>query len=271
MDVMSLFSKKLKPNNDSLATAEQKWDKRAKNFYKNQITRRDYFPGAVTELLMEKGIIDKTSTVLDICSGSGRYAIPFAEKSKSVLAIDLSSEMLNYLNKEIKKRDFRNIKTLKTPWPSPEKLEKVNVSFAAMCPAIRTVEALTEMSEIASDYGVICQFIYSSDNIVESLKERGLLKEDVKDPHSNRSSVQAYFNILWEFGFNPEVTYLEDVHVTKMSVEEAVQHYERRYDGIDINELTTVLNELASNEEISLERIETIAVINWETTKAKNK
>lgn len=266
MDIINFFANKLKTSKESLQSAEQKWDRRAKSFYKNQVTRRDYFPGAVTEILENKGILHKEATVLDICSGSGRYALPFSKKCRSVTALDLSTEMLHYLEKEIVENNIENIDTIKAPWPTTKYNNKVDLAFAAMCPATRSLEALRAMSNIAEQYCVICQFIYSSDNIVELLKETALLdKDQVKDPHNNRSSVQAYFNILWELGYDPEINYLEDVEETELSLADIVASYVGRYDNLNEVDVEKVVKSVVVDNKVKVIKRSKIGIISWKT------
>jgi len=47
-------------------------------------------------------------------------------------------------------------------------------------------------------------FTASTDSVIEALKEHHVIDTDLKGPQNNRSFLQAYFNILWELGFEPE-------------------------------------------------------------------
>src|SRR5690625_1875784 len=115
--------------------------------------------------------------------------------------------MLLFLQQEAEKYDLDNIHIVKSTWPTTEEIWEFDVSFSAMCPATRSIEALKEMSNVAKGYSVICQYIKSTDNIVEALKKQHLIPENGNTSHNSSGILQSYFNILWELGYNPEVSY----------------------------------------------------------------
>lgn len=270
MDTFSIFEQKLKYNQQPLQSVETDWDQKADTFYQNQVKGSTYYNDAVPQLLEEKGLLKPTSTVLDICSGSGRYAIPFAKRCKSVHALDLSSQMLGFLQTEMDKNNLKNIHTVKSSWPTTENIGDFDIAFAAMCPATRSVEALQAMSEIAEKYGVVCQFTASTDSAIEALKSHGIFDEDIKGPHNNRDILQAYFNILWELGYQPEISYLHDTFEVKTTLEEAVATYKKRYDHLEPQEIRSALSKIQENNVIRNMKYTTLAVISWKTGMAYN-
>lgn len=267
MDMISVFEQMLQSNSDQpIELVEQNWNEKAKSFYYNQLNGSTYYPDAVTQLLVEKGILTPSSSILDIGSGSGRYAIPFAKKCQTVYALDLSSEMLQFMQQEIEKNNLDNVHTIKSAWPTTEKIEKIDVAFAAMCPATRSIDALNEMSNIAHKHGVICQFIESTDNIVEALKRQQLIGENGNDPHNNPDILPSYFNILWELGYHPEISYLHDTFEMQVILEEAVDLYQKRYEYIDSEQLKNLLRTMQQEDEtIQITKNTTLAVLSWNT------
>jgi len=267
MDKLSLFAQMLKGNDRPLDEVEVSWDERAEVFYYNQVHGSTHYARAVPELLVEKGIVTPSSRVLDIGAGSGRYAIPLAKRSKSVQALDVSSVMLGFLEEEVGRHQLDNVYSVQSAWPvSGAVIGQVDVAFAAMCPATRSVEALKKMSEVAQEYGVICQFTASSDSVVDALKEQGLIEGDVKGPHNDRDLLQAYFNVLWELGYSPDVTYLDDTFVHEMSMEEAIESYRKRYEALGLEALTNVLDTLgADGGVLKIVKKRTLGVLSWRT------
>ncbi len=265
MDLISIFEQKLKSNNEPIKTVEENWDQKAKTFYQNQVIGSTYFNDAVPSLLEQKGILTPSANVLDIGSGSGRYAISLAKRCQSVHALDLSSKMLQFLHQEIEKNNLDNIHTIKSPWPATEKIGEFDIAFAAMCPATRSVEALVEMSNVAKGYGVICQFTASTDSVIEVLKNEQLITEEIKGPHNDRDLLQSYFNILWELGYQPEISYLRDTFELTMSLNEAFDTYKRRYAYLDPEQLKYILKTIQQDEAIRSVKNTTLAVISWET------
>lgn len=259
-----MFEQKLKSSNQSIATVEEFWDQKAETFYHNQVNGSTYYSDAVPRLLEQKGILNPSSSVLDIGAGTGRYAIPLAKKGQSVHALDLSSEMLQFLQRETEKNNLDNVYTIKSAWPTTEDIGEFDVVFAAMCPATRSVEALQAISNVAKQYGVICQFTVSTDNVVEALKQHELIDGDSTDPHNDRSILQSYFNILWELGYQPEISYLHDTFEINMSFDEAVNTYKRRYEHIDSEQLKNVLQTVQQeNGDFLIVKNTTLAVMSW--------
>lgn len=268
MELLSIFEQKLKTRNQSIETAEENWDKRAETFYQNQVNGSTYYSEAVPRLLEEKGIVQPSFRVLDICAGSGRYAIPLAKKSQSVHALDLSSEMLQFLQRETEKNNLDNIETIKSAWPTEENIGEFDVAFSAMCPAINSVNALQAMSDKARKYGVICQFTSSTDTVIEALKEHQLIDGAMNDPHNNRDHLQSYFNILWELGYEPEISYLHDTFTLNLTLQEALDTYKKRFDEVPLEKLKSVLQSIQQeSSDIAVVKYTTLAVMSWKTGK----
>lgn len=266
MDKRSMFEEMLQTDQPSVQAAEDMWDQKAETFYYNQVNGSTYYAEAVPRLLEQKGVLTSSSSVLDIGAGSGRYTIPIAKKSATVHALDLSSEMLQFMQQEMEKNNLDNIHTIKSAWPAEEEIGEFDVAFAAMCPATRSVEALKEMSNVAKRYGVICQFTASTDNVVEALKDNRLIQEAAMGPHNNRDILQAYFNILWELGYSPEVSYLPDTFELEMNLDEALDSYQQRYEHLELDQLKHVLEPMTEDTgKIKVEKNTTLAVLNWKT------
>lgn len=265
MDILSMFEQKLKTSNQTVETVEEKWDQMAEKFYYHQVNGSTYYSDAVPRLLEQKGILDPSSSVLDIGAGSGRYAIPLANKGKSVHALDLSSEMLQFLQRETEKNNLDNIYTIKSAWPTTEKIGEFDVVFSAMCPATRSVEAIEAMSNVAKKHGVICQFTASTDNVVEALKKHRLIDGNITDPHNERDILQAYFNILWELGYQPDISYLKDTFKINMTFNEAFDTYKQRYENVKSEQLKKVLQAIQQEDgNIKVIKNTTLAVITWD-------
>jgi len=268
MDKQLMFEKMLQTDHSSIQEAEQMWDQKAASFYYNQVNGSTYYAEAVPRLLEQKDLITSSSSVLDIGAGSGRYTIPLAKKSASVHALDLSSEMLQFLQQEIEKNNVDNIYTIKSAWPATEEIGEFDVAFAAMCPATRSVEALKEMSSKAGKYGVICQFTASTDNVVEALQEEQLIDKTAKGPHNDRAMLQAYFNILWELGYSPEITYLPDTFELKLNQDEALDTYQQRYEHLQLDQIKRVLDTMTEKDgTLNVVKKTTLAVLSWDTRK----
>ena len=85
---------------------DKDWDKAAPGFYR-RTKKEDY-----NDALFDKLILDENDTVLDVGCGEGSVTVPLARKVKSVIGLDSSPKMLEYLEKRAKDNDIKNIKTI---------------------------------------------------------------------------------------------------------------------------------------------------------------
>jgi ubiquinone/menaquinone biosynthesis C-methylase UbiE len=59
-------------------------------------------------------INSKNYSVLEVGSGHGRYTIIFQKLFKTILALDLESELIDLLNNKISEKSFNNISTIRS-------------------------------------------------------------------------------------------------------------------------------------------------------------
>lgn len=101
----------------NVTNKQETWNKRARRFNEsikngwNNLSDEDY----ITQIL-RKVDVDKDDSVLDIGSGPGTLAIPFAKKVKSVTALDVSIEMLNLLKENALAEGLNNISYTNKAW-----------------------------------------------------------------------------------------------------------------------------------------------------------
>lgn len=223
-----LLEQRYKPNPE----AEAMWDSRSEQFSHSQQSEKTGFPSKVTDLLARKGYLPD-NTVLDIGGGTGRYALHFAKIAKYVTITDLSSGMLEQARMNIEREGLTNVSYQKLNWDEVEitgsKYEKSHdVAFASMCPAVRTKSGILKMIETANKGCVINQFIKTRDTLVEELKSASDMA-DQYDPHNDRETLQATFNILWELGYNVQLAYHTCSRKNKYTVQEAIDRYGGRF------------------------------------------
>ena len=56
--------------------------------------------------------IDSGQTIADIGAGIGFFSIPFAKKAERVYAVDISQDMLDYLNKKLTSQKIDNVESI---------------------------------------------------------------------------------------------------------------------------------------------------------------
>lgn len=249
--------------------AEAKWDARADEFDHSQRTKGSELADRVTEMLLTKGLL-KGFDVLDVGGGAGRYAVPFAAQANKVVMTDISGKMLERAKENATLAKRPNIEFVKLDWAAADVAasgweRRFDLVFASMCPAARSREGIDRMSLASRGYCLLNQMIESKDSVADLLKETLGLRPSY-DPHNDRDSAQAFFNILWLQGFEPEVAYLKEREERSLSVEEAVSRYSRRFGeaamekGLD---LRGFLAACAENGYVREKRRTTLALVLW--------
>lgn len=267
-DYNNLLTYKSKQRNMDV-DMESYWDSRAEGFSNTQNNQKEELPSKVINHLIENNLLKRNSKVLDICGGSGRYAIPMAKVAEKVTVTDISSNMLEYAQLNAEKEELDNLEYVKLD------LDKANIGemgwyknfdlvFASMCPAIRNEDGLDKMIEASKGSCYIGQYIERTDNISENIMKE-LHISDTKDPHNDRDSVYGIFNMLWLKGYNPMINYVKEETEEKITLEEIKETYGKRYASLakeQDKDLDKIILDLGKGTTLSKKR--TLAIIHWE-------
>lgn len=270
--ITAYFEKLLESTHKPNPAAEEMWDNRAAQYSLSQQAEKTGFPEKVTKLLTENGYLPG-NTVLDIGGGTGRYALPFAKVARSVTLTDLSSGMLAHARQNAEKAGLTNITYEKLDWDQVEiagsAYEKSHdIVFASMCPAARSKSGLLKMIAAAKKGCAVNQFIKTGDTLIDRLKAASGMA-DSYDPHNDRGSVQATFNIVWELGYNVQLAYHFHQSETAYSVADAIARYGGRFAphtySIDGTALVfeAAIERIAENGKIPVSNETVLATIFW--------
>jgi len=92
---------------NKIEESTQYWDKRAKDFNESINTKDRKNRGkSLIKTLIDKGMINSESSILDIGCGPGHISCELAKVSKNVVGIDISENMLEYANKIQKQKIY---------------------------------------------------------------------------------------------------------------------------------------------------------------------
>lgn len=256
----------LEKNNSQEIDAENMWDTRAESFNKAQQNDKTGFAKNVTKLLEEKNIL-KGKDVLDIGGGSGRYALEFSQFAKSITVTDISKNMLDLALENAKKQDINNIYVEKLDFENANIKElglykKFDLSFASMCPALRTVKGLENMIKTSKKYCVINQFVKDTDNFRQNILSKTGLKDDYH-PHNDSDVTNALFNLLWLKGYNPEIRYLKSSLNISLTKDEVNLKYQKLLERVE-KHTSFKKEDFLKNETFEIVTDTILAVILWE-------
>lgn len=214
---------------------EKRWDQRAFQFNRNQLSEVQVIPESIVNYLGQNYADIKT--VMDVGGGSGRYALLFGNQAKNVLMTDISSNMLAYARENAALKGLNNIEFLKLDWGDCTQgvnvKKKYDLVFSSMCPATQSVEGINRMMQFSPKYCAINQYILSTDSLKAFIRKdmeayylkKGKKLEHQRDPHNNREFVQRLFDDLWSRGYSPEIKLFSEEKRIEMTIAQAREKY----------------------------------------------
>lgn len=263
------YNKLLAKGSLGMDDAEARWDAKAKDFSQAQKTDVSGFTQGVLAFLHDRNLL-QGAKVLDIGGGSGRYALPFAARADHVTLTDISGQMLNLAQEEAQNQGLSNLTFVKDNWMETSLEDKgwnqaFDFVFASMCPAVKSPQGFRKMTQACRGTCLMTQFITDTDSLATHLKDRLGLKQ-AYDPHNDRNTVQAAFNLLWLEGFEPEITYLRQGKTTSLGLQEAYQVYARRFEEpakAQGHRLQDLIAEFAQDHTLTIDSRASLAMVVW--------
>lgn len=223
-----LWEQRKKPD---LNTSEVFWDSRAVEF--NESTDKDQERvNRIIRLFEGKGVLGKDKSVLDIGSGTGKFALRFAPLVQEVVGVDLSSRMLSFARDNAERKKIANVSFEKLNWGEADLdaqgwHNRFDLVFAANCPGINNLNALEKMINASRGYCFISAFVFRKDSLKDDLGV--LLKRKPKDDRQG-TGFYCTFNLLWHMGYYPEVQYADGSWEYVMTREKADRYYTTHFD-----------------------------------------
>ena len=251
------------------AAAIDLWNEKADYFgsYDLDEVQNDRF----VEIIREKNLIDKNSTILDVGCGAGKYCTALADDCFKAIGTDLSPKMIESARKKAleygkKNVEFRCDDWLKLDIEKEGLLHKFDLVMACMTPAICNYDSFEKFINCSKNAGILCAGTRRNDSVTDELDK--LL--GVKKSKRNSEDIILYaFNILWEKGYYPNVEYIDQSWDSEESVDKAFKVYVNRYKSkynIDEAQEAMVRKYLEdiSKDGIVYEKISTVkAIMYW--------
>ena len=205
------------------------WDEIALKFGK-WIENDDY-----PEKLINKIILEKSDTVLDLGCGEGTISIPLAKKSSNLTALDLSKKMLEQVAEKADDEGLANIKTIKLDLKEADVNNvghhDVVISSRSFNSILSPKKLLKNLNEIANKYVFITLFG------PENKKHEGIVAELLNKERKTYPHYSYIFNLLVNMGISPnsENLYCESL-MEYENIEDAVDRIGWRFGGLNSKE-----------------------------------
>ncbi|MEI7482388.1 MAG: class I SAM-dependent methyltransferase [Elusimicrobiota bacterium] len=180
--------------------------------------------GRILRLLERMGVRFEGRKVLDIGCGTGVYALPLAEKAKSVLGLDSSREMLKIFRAERRSRAIDNVSCVLAAWsaaPSSSLAGRFDIALASMTMAIKKKADILKMEKAA---GERCVYIGWAGVRRNALLEKVYAKHGVK--YRAPEGAAIVLKALTELGRAPSVRFIRDCWERKASAEDTMRDIE---------------------------------------------
>jgi len=176
--------------------------------------------------------ITPESRVLDIGSGPGTLAIPFAKKVAHVTVVEPAEGMLSVLREKMAEEGVDNIEIVQKRWEDINVAEDLDppydvviASFSLGMPDIRA--AIEKMIEVASGHIYLYHFagVTHWDRDCRDLWPKLHGKEYTPGPKAD-----VLYNVLYQMGIYPNVRTFRLRHSQRFgSMEEAMEHFRYQY------------------------------------------
>lgn len=227
------------------------WDFRAEEYNLSsstenaQLNRKEK-----VQTLIDKGILNSESTVLDIGCGSGQFAVELAKKTRKVVGLDFSEKMLSYARANATAEGLKNTAFIHSDWNSFQCAEPFDLVIASMTPAIHGPDHLYKMMECSRGFCYVSSFVERHSSLKEklySLTDQNYIRQFNK--------MNYIFNILWTKGIFPELTYETGIHKRVFPLAKAKAIYTRELSVLEspdqANRIHQYLEEIAENETVA--------------------
>jgi len=111
----------------------------------------------VISIIESMGVNFSDKDIIDIGCGTGIYGLVLAEKAKSVLCLDFSTEMIDVAKSEIKNKNIKNAYCVISDFSDFNERDyekKFDIAIASMTPAIKTEKDILKMEALSKKWCV---------------------------------------------------------------------------------------------------------------------
>jgi len=241
------------------------WDKKAVNFPRYN-KEDDDLQQKVIKILKDENILNSNTTVLDIGCGTGVYTIPLAKEAKDILALDISSTMLELLEEDSWNHNVNDkIKTINSNWQEFESEEKFDLVFASLSAAFSDDRDFEKILNYSKKHICFLDFVNDKGSNFEELlfnsyKIDKIIFKDLENKKRwlNSKSIK-YKTIPLENTYSS----LIELDVAIIKIKEII-NYSKNKINLNDEEIVTLLKPLMIGKKVSFVMNMNLELLFWE-------
>lgn len=177
----------------------------------------------VVDTLFQQGLLTPESSVLDIGSGTGAYALAFASRCAEVTALDMEPTSLAILQEHAAQLGLSNITCQEAMWETYRPDRTFSFVFTSMCPAICDYEELCRMESFSER---ACGIIAVTRGSYDLHRKRLMELLNVRSPAGMTTEALWYYESLYLAVKQPNVRSWSNQYAYDTPVEEACRRNE---------------------------------------------
>lgn len=185
----------------------------------------------VTACLFARGFLAPASSVLDIGSGMGTFALAFAKRCKAVTALEMDAGSQHFCQIQAERLGLTNISPHTEMWETYQPNRRFGFVFSSMCPAICDYSELQKMESL-SDHA--CGIIAVTRGSYDLHRKRLMERLNVHPSGGMTTEALWYYEALYLAGKQPEVRCWSRHFEYSIPLEEALLRNERYFEVFGI-------------------------------------
>jgi SAM-dependent methyltransferase len=209
---------------------EEFWNNRASSFNQS-LKEKEKKTNQLINYLTARNILNNKAKVLDIGCGPGTHSIPMAQTAEEVISLDISVNMLNIIREKTQELNYSNVVPMKENWGEVNLGDKkwnkhFDLVFASMSPGVHNYETLKKMCDASKNYCYLSAWVKRESKVEDALFQ--LVNKNEGATGILDDKIYYAFNILWNMGYCPEISYNRRDWSSVQPFEEALENYTKK-------------------------------------------